>query len=677
MALFWRGLIILPLLFVYASSHFIYTKRHFDKPEVVGFKDLDYLHGDGGGFLSGPIEADDGVKASKTVVEAESDDDDNDDDDGDKKSKKKKEKKNQKNKKEKKKSKKDKKYDESFHTLPVESLVNEKGGDGNTDDSSQLVGYNVVTAQTTFKGSWELFVENSGVSAMHVVLLPNINQALIFDATVWKVSKLKLPGPPCRHVEGTNEEDCFAHSILLDVETAHIRPLRLNYDTWCSSGALDINGRLVSTGGYNNGSDTVRILDLCDTCGWEEYPGALGNGRWYATQVTLGDGRFMVFGGRDFPTYEFVPPQGQKNTLKDVIDFNFLVETHDPVENNLYPFVYLSTDGNVFIFANNRSVLLNPNTQTIIHEFPVLPNGARNYPASGSACLLPIMLKPNEDRRVIPSEVLICGGASHDAYTKADLQRPKVFLPGNTDCARLDITKRNGKWKIINMPSARLLGDMVVLPTGDVLIVNGAKTGSAGWDDAREPNLNPVLYKFQTDGTGSKFTVLNPSNIPRMYHSSFALLPDAKILIAGSNTNPGYLDDALFPTEVRVEKFSPHYLDPNLAMFRQEIIVEKSNNQVKYGQKFTVQIRGNGEIDQQKLQVTVYSPPFVTHGISMNQRLIQLGIMEFNKNVAPNTNNIVLQAPMNGNIAPPGYYMLFVNYNGVPCRQSMWVQFLP
>ncbi|KAB2071994.1 hypothetical protein ES319_A08G261200v1 [Gossypium barbadense] len=638
MALFWRGLLILPLLFVYASSHFIYTKRHFDKPEVVGFKDLDYLHGDGGGFLSSPIEDDDSVKASKTVVEDESDDDDNDNDDDDKKSKKKNKKKNKKNKKEKKEKKKSKKEKNTM-----------KGGDGNTDDSSgvvvdngngndntngssQLVGYNIVTAQTTFKGSWELFVENSGVSTMHVVLLPIINQALIFDATVWKVSKLKLPGPPCRHVEGTNEEDCFAHSILLDVETAHIRPLRLNYDTWCSSGALDINGRLVSTGGYNNGSDTVRIFDLCDTCEWQEFPGALGNGRWYATQVTLADGKFMVFGGRDFPTYEFVPPEGQKNTINEVINFPFLKETHDPVENNLYPFVFLSTDGNLFVFSNNRSVLLNTQTHTIIHEYPVLPGGAHNYPSSGCASLLPIMLKPNEDRKSIPVEVLVC---------------------------------------------ARLLGDMVVLPTGDVLLVNGAKTGLAGWDDARDPNLHPVLYKFQTDGTGSKFTVLNPSNIPRMYHSSFAVFPDAKILIAGSNTNLGYLDDALFPTEVRVEKFSPHYLDPNLGMFQQEIIVEKSNNQVKYGQKFTTQIRGNVEIDQQKLQVTIYSPPFVTHGVAMNQRLIQLGIVEFNKYAALNTNNIVLQAPINSNIAPPGYYMLFVNYNGVPCCRSMWVRILP
>ncbi|XP_039018389.1 aldehyde oxidase GLOX1-like [Hibiscus syriacus] len=350
------------------------------------------------------------------------------------------------------------------------------------------------------------YVENSGVSAMHLVLLPKIDQALMFDATIWKISKLKLPGPPCRKVEGTNEENCWCHSILMDVETGKIRPLRVEHDTWCSSGALDVNGRL----------------------------------------VTLADGRFMVFGGRDFPTFEFIPPQGQKNTRNDVHSYKYLVETHDPVENNLYPFIYLSTD-------------------------------------------------------VIPAEVLVCGGTSHEAFTKADLQRPKVSLPGNTDCGRIDITKRNCKWKITNMPSARLMGDAV--------------SGSTGWDDARDPNLNPILYTFKTDGTGSKFTVMNPSNIPRMYHSSFTVLPDRKILIAGSNTNPGYMNKAVFPTELR--------------------------------------IHGGDAIDHTKLQVTIYSPLFTTHGISMNRRLIQLGIEEFNNR------KIVLQAPMNGNIALPRYYMLY------------------
>ncbi|XWS26813.1 hypothetical protein CRYUN_Cryun26dG0062500 [Craigia yunnanensis] len=193
-----------------------------------------------------------------------------------------------------------------------------------SNDQKKKKGNAIVNVETKYKGKWEVFTENAGVSAMHLVLLPKIDQALMFDATVWKQSKIKLPGPPCRVVEGTNEQDCFCHSVLLDTETAKIRPLRVHF---------------CSTGGYNNGSDTVRILDICPNCDWQEYPGALGNGRWYATQVTLGDGIFMVFGGRNFPTYEFVPPEGQRNAKNQVFPFKLLAETHDAVENNLYPFV--------------------------------------------------------------------------------------------------------------------------------------------------------------------------------------------------------------------------------------------------------------------------------------------------------------------------------------------------
>ncbi|XVE70464.1 hypothetical protein DITRI_Ditri10aG0074400 [Diplodiscus trichospermus] len=627
MTILWRGLYILPLLFLSGNCQFLFPFLHpFGHPAGIGlnFGGDGHIERNDGGFF--PI-GHGGDFSVKNDNEGKDDEESSD----------------------------------------KEKFVNVV--DGSVDNGNDDV-------ETKYKGKWELFTKNAGVSAMHLVILPKVDLALMFDATVWKISKLKLPGPPCRIVEGTNEEDCFCHSVLLDIETAKIRPLRLKYDTWCSSGALDVNGRLVSTGGYNNGSDTVRILDICPTCEWKEYPGALGNGRWYATQVTLGDGRFMVFGGRNFPTYEFVPPEGQRNAKNQVLPFKFLAETNDPVENNLYPFVYLSTDGNLFIFANNRSILLNPNTQRILHEFPVLPGGARNYPASASSCLLPITLQPDETRKLIPAEVLICGGTSHEAFKLADLTRPKVFVPANKDCARLDITKRNGKWKIQTMPSPRLMGDAVVLPTGDVLLINGAKSGSAGWDDARDPNFTPVLYHFRGAEDGSKFSELNPSKIARMYHSSSALLPDGKILIAGSNTNPGYVDKALFPTEVRVEKFSPHYLDPKLAKFRPEVVLDQSANRINYGNRFAVQIRTDKDLDKQKLQVTIYYPAFTTHGISMNQRLVQLGIVQVIKNVASKTHNIILQAPINGNIAPPGYYMLFVNYNGVPCRRAMWVQLL-
>lgn len=379
----------------------------------------------------------------------------------------------------------------------------------------------------------------------------------------------------------------------------------------------------------------------------------------------------MVFGGRNFWTYEFVPQEGQKN--QQAVPFQFLKDTFEAFENNLYPFVFLNTDGSVFVFANNRSVLLEPNTNRILHEFPVLPGGSRNYPASACSAILPLILLPDDTRPVVPTEVLLCGGAPHDAFFWSNEHKPKQFSPASDECGRIDILNRNSKWRIEKMPSRRLMGDMMLLPTGDALILNGAQNGAAGWDNARDPNLIPVLY--QTNNPQARFRQLTQSFIPRLYHSTSALLPDGRILVAGSNTNDGYIYNSLFPTELRAEKFSPPYLDPLRANWRPQIVLEKSEAQLKYGKRFNVQVRVNGmKIDKTKVQVTIYSPPFTTHGISMNQRLIQLGITQVtpvNGDMA--TVNIGLSAPQNGNIAPPGYYMLFVNHGCVPGR-ALWVQ---
>lgn len=51
-------------------------------------------------------------------------------------------------------------------------------------------------------------------------------------------------------------------------------------DPWCSSGGLDVEGRLVSTGGWNDGIRAVRYITPCDTCDWKDYPTALARPRW-------------------------------------------------------------------------------------------------------------------------------------------------------------------------------------------------------------------------------------------------------------------------------------------------------------------------------------------------------------------------------------------------------------
>lgn len=53
----------------------------------------------------------------------------------------------------------------------------------------------------------------------------------------------------------------------------------------------------------------------------------------------------------------------------------------------------------------------------------------------------------------------------------------------------MEITSQNPQWQMEDMPGPRVMGDMVILPTAQILIINGAKNGTAGWQLAREPAL--------------------------------------------------------------------------------------------------------------------------------------------------------------------------------------------
>lgn len=110
-----------------------------------------------------------------------------------------------------------------------------------------------------------------------------------------------------------------------------------------------------------------------------------------------------------------------------------------------------------------------------------------------------------------------------------------------------------------------VVGDMMILPTGDVLMLNGTKIGTAAWNNAEDPNFVSVLYRPNA-AEPEGFEELAITTIPRMYHSSS--VPDG-ILVAGSNTNDGYKYNMKHPTEPRVEKLSPAYFDPLLAGLRQ------------------------------------------------------------------------------------------------------------
>ncbi|KAH7298553.1 hypothetical protein KP509_25G049000 [Ceratopteris richardii] len=504
---------------------------------------------------------------------------------------------------------------------------------------------------------------------MHMILLPS-NKVIIFDRTDFGPSNISLANGACRFDQNelALKKDCWAHSVEYDIIANKVRPLTLLTDTWCSSGGLNANGDLIQTGGYNDGSLVVRrFINGCSNrkapCDWQEAPNQLAVSRWYASNQILPDNRFIIVGGRRQFNYEFFPKHGGLNQPL-VHPLDFLAHTSDKVENNLYPFLHLSTDGNLFIFANAKSVLLDYHRNVIVRTYPDMPGGeAHNYPSSGSSVMLPIFA--TNDFQFV--DVLICGGASPMANIQANNDN---FIEASRRCGRLRITEEHPTWIMQTMPMPRVMGDMILLPTSDVLIINGAQRGSAGWGAARDPAFSPVLY----DPYHNHFDVLEASKTARLYHSSAILLPSGKVLVAGGNTHINYdFSDPLFPTETSMEAFSPPYLNHSFSCFRPKItLLMTGDGSVRYGARFTLQFDVDTFVDSIALQVNMMSTPFATHSFSMNQRMIRLKYSHF-KRLSYTKYQLLVEAPPTPIIAPPGYYLLYVVHSTIPSSGS-WIR---
>lgn len=487
----------------------------------------------------------------------------------------------------------------------------------------------------------------------------------MFDRTDYGPSQLKLPNGKCRNdpKDLALKVDCYAHSIEYTISDNTVRPLEVLTDTWCSSGAFLADGTFVSTGGYNDGSEAVRHFSPCSdsSCDWSESYPLMGAARWYASNQILPDGSMIVVGGRASFSYEFVPSKGGP------VAFSLLKETSVPgVENNLYPFLHLSSDGNLFVFANKKSILLDYSNNKVLKTFPDLPGGGgRNYPSSGSSVMLP--LSSADDFQSV--EILICGGSPDGGYQQANSDH--VQVTALQSCGRMVITDESPSWAMETMPSPRVMGDMLILPTGEVLIINGARTGAAGWGNAANPNLHPVLYRPDA-AEGARFEELAATTIPRLYHSSANVLPDGRVLVGGSNPNVGYVFSGVeFPTELRVEAYHPYYLDDANANERPRV-TSLSKVAIGYGASFTVEF-ALSSTPAANIEFRVYAPPFTTHTFSMNQRQLILASTPL-QTVGGEHYSATVTAPPTSIAAPAGYYLLFVVNSGIPSPGS-WVRF--
>jgi hypothetical protein len=304
---------------------------------------------------------------------------------------------------------------------------------------------------------------------------------------------------------------------------------------------------------------------------------------------------------------------------------------------DLYPFVYVLPSGQLLVHSRNTTRfydLASGSWDTT--QLPTAYPYSRTYPGEGSSVLLPLVPTSDPPYR---AQVLVLGGGG------ADPDDLTVNTPATATAEILDLGEPMPAWRFTeSMKLGRVMPDSILLPDGTVLVVGGSATGKA------DNGLDPVLEVELFDPATETWTTMCPMKVPRSYHSLATLLPDGRVLMAGKDGlfNPAPYD---YP-EHRMEVCSPPYL------FRgPQPSITSAPEAVGYDTSFDVETDDPATIGS----AVFMRPGSVTHSNDMEQRLVGLIIG------ARAAGQLTLQSPPDANVAPPGYYMLFLlNYDGVP-----------
>ncbi|KAJ7758521.1 glyoxal oxidase [Mycena maculata] len=458
-----------------------------------------------------------------------------------------------------------------------------------------------------------------------------------------------------------------------------------------------------------DGSQAIRILNPCTdsddfsstTCQWFDDAAllAMQKQRWYSAAEPLGNGTVAIIGGfvnggyvnrntpntdptyeggAAEPTYEFYPSNGQPAQI-----MNFMVKTSGL---NAYAHTFLLASGNMFLQANFSTMIWNPDTNTET-DLPDMPGQViRVYPASGGVAMLPLTPANNYGQTII-----FCGGSNMPDADWGNYSYPAIDTwdyPASTDCQRITPEPADGSAPVYeqddDMLEGRTMGQFIILPTGKLLMLNGGKNGTAGYATATGETANfadmpfdmslasgpvgtPAIYDPDAPA-GSRWSNagLSTSNIARLYHSSALLLPDASVIVAGSNPNVDVNTTAVYPTTYQAEIFYPPYFAATTRPVPSGI-----PSTITYGgSSFDVTLpatsySGSGDAAAANTTVVLLRPGWTTHAMNMGQRYLQLN----NTYTVNNDSSITLhvaQAPPNPNIFQPGPAFVYVVVNGVP-----------
>ena len=501
------------------------------------------------------------------------------------------------------------------------------------------------------RGAWQLMPYHSEVLAVHAALL-RTGKVLFFAGSGSSKVRFLDPDfgntdrkfwcsvvwdPAAQPTPGTR--DNFLHPATLRDPTG--RP----FDFFCGGDAFLPDGAMLSAGGTAaypgggqgfHGRKDVAVFDP-ETGQWRTAAGMAG-GRWYPTLVMLGDGRVLAASG--------LSEHGGLNNGLEIYDAGSDSWRELPVPPHgqfpglpLYPHLFLLADGRLF-FAGGRTDDPSPVGPCIldIAANPVHVAGVAGLrdPASRNQAAS-VLLPPAQDQKI-----MIMGGGpidETDAIDRVDVIDLKSAHPAFQAAAPMALP--------------RMHSNAVLLPDRTVFVSGGALQ--------RESEIRARLQAEIYDPATGQWRLAATATVSRKYHSVALLLPDGRVVAAGGNPQGGHQVAWEPPDpneELRLEVYSPPYLfrGPRPA-------ITAAPESWSYDTTVAVGTDRPADIKWASL----ISPSVTTHSFNNTQRLVDLPI------VSRQAGRIEVEVPANPNIAPPGWYMLFLTDDtGVP-SVARWI----
>jgi hypothetical protein len=406
-------------------------------------------------------------------------------------------------------------------------------------------------------------------------------------------------------------------AAVWDTQAGTIAVQQVPWDLFCNAISFLPDGRALIVGGtlqYDpfRGLKTTAIFDPATEKFIRVHD--MTRGRWYPTNAVLDDGGIMTFSG--------ILDTGGTNTAVEIYDAPWGWSPEMPAgwTPPLYPWLHLLPSGKVFYPGPTiDSHLFDPATG--LWTLNVARTNYARRRTFGASVLLPLTPERNYAPRVV-----ILGGDN----------------PATASAEMIDLSSPNPAWRsLAPMSAPRIELNAVLLPTGRVLALGG----SAQDNVASTASLAADLFDPETE----TWSPAGVASYARMYHSTALLLPDATVMVAGSNPSRGVWERSL-------EIYSPAYLFTTNGQRAPRPTITAAPARIGYGAAFQLDTPDAADV----ASVVLVRPGATTHAFDMEQRLVGLTFVAQNGALS-------VDGPPSSRLAPPGHYMVFVvNRNGVP-----------